>query len=195
MASAVNQRFECYATADKQGADALGCVKFVAGDCQKIDPEFIDACWNLANGLRGVGVKQNIVVVCDPGAIFDRLDGADLIVGVHDADKDRAGCNGSAEIVRVKSTCAIDRQIGHVGTKVLKESARLDNRRVLDLGRDDVVTLVAVSKKHALKSKVICLAAAARKNNLVILATEERCYLTARRLNGRRRRTCSPMSA
>jgi hypothetical protein len=52
----------------------------------------------------------------------------------------------------------------------LEKPARFDDRRVLDLRRYYVIALVTKRKEDALNSKVVGLAAAARENNLVILA-------------------------
>ena len=66
---AVNQWFKRYATANKQRADALGRIELVTGDRQQIDAEFVHIGRNLADGLGGVGVKQNAVLARDSGAI------------------------------------------------------------------------------------------------------------------------------
>ena len=40
-----------------------------------------------ADGLHGVGVHRDAVLVGDRGELGDRLDGADLVVGPHHADQ------------------------------------------------------------------------------------------------------------
>jgi hypothetical protein len=101
---------------------------------------------------------------------------------MHDANKDRVRRDRFAEIVGVNPACAINRQVGHPRTETFEKPARFDDRRMLDLGRDDVVTLFAKREEHALESKVVCLAATARKNDLVVLAVKQRRRLAARRL-------------
>src|SRR5262245_18557026 len=65
----------------------------------------------------------------------------------------------------------------------------------LDARRDDVIAAVAVRKEHALEGEVVGLAAAARENDLVASAAEQRRHLAARRLEGDLCRGCRPMPA
>ena len=75
----------------------------MAGNRQKIDAELIYVGRNLADGLGGIGVKQDAVLMGDSGAILDRLDRADLVVGMHDADEDRARRDRFAKVVGSQS--------------------------------------------------------------------------------------------
>ena len=109
VSGTVNQRLERHATANEQGADALGRIDLVAGNREKIDAEFVDVRWNLADGLGRIGVKQDAVLVGNASAILDRLDGADLVVGVHDADEDRARRDRFAKVVGVNPAGADQR--------------------------------------------------------------------------------------
>ena len=131
----------------------------------------------------------------DSGAILDRLDGADLIVGMHDADKDRARRDRPAKIVGVNPARAVNGQVGHPRAQAFEKPARFDDRRMLDPGGDDVIALVAKREEHALEGKVICLAAAARENDLVVVAAEQRRHLAARRLKSSLCRGRRPMPA
>ena len=97
----MNQRFERYATAHEQGADTLGRVELVAGDREQIDAELVHAGRNLADRLGGVGMEEDPVLAGDARALLDRLDGADLVVGVHDADEDRARRDRPAQVVGI----------------------------------------------------------------------------------------------
>src|SRR5215472_16586332 len=131
----------------------------------------------------------------DAGAILDRLDGSDLVVGVHDADEDRARRDRSAQLVGIDPPGAVNRQIGDAGAQPLEKRAGFDDGRMLDARGDDVIAAVAVRKEHALEGEVVGLAAAARKNDLVASAAEQRRHLAARRLEGDLCRRCRPMSA
>ena len=93
---AVQHRLQCDAVADVQRADAFGGVHLVPGDRQQIDLQLIDLRADLADRLRGVGVQRNLVLVADGGDLPQRLDRADLVVGVHDADQQRIGPDGRA---------------------------------------------------------------------------------------------------
>ena len=117
-------------------------------------------------------------------AVLDRLNGADLVVGVHDAHKDRAGREGTAKILGVDPPGSVDGKISHARAKPFEKPARLDDRRMLDAGGDDVTALVAQGKEDALERKVVGLAAAAGENNLIAVAAEHGGDLAARGLKG-----------
>jgi hypothetical protein len=143
MAAAVNKRLERDAAAHVQRPDALRPVEFVAHDRQQIDAELVDAGRNLADGLRSVGVKQHAMLAGNTGTVLDRLDRADFVVGVHDADQDRPRCDRSPKIVGIDTSRSVDREAGDACAKAFEKPARFENRRMLDLRCDNMVALVA----------------------------------------------------
>ena len=92
----VNERLQLDATAYEQRADTLGRVKLVSGDREQIDAEPVHVSRNLADRLSGVGMEEHAMFAGDARALLNRLDGAHLVVGVHDADEDRARRDGPA---------------------------------------------------------------------------------------------------
>jgi len=112
-------------------------------------------------------------------AIFNRLDRADLVVGMHDAHKDRARCNRFAKFVWVNPASSVNRKIGQPRAQAFEKPARFDDRRVLDPSGDDVIALVAKSKIRALESEIVGLTATAGENDLIVVATEQSCDLAA----------------
>ena len=113
------------------------------------------------------------------GAVADRLDGPDFIVGMHNADEDCARRDRLAKVARVNAARAVDRQVRYPRAQPFEKPARLDDRRVLDSGGDDVIALVAQGEKYAFEGQVIGLTAAARKNDFIIVTTKQCCYLAA----------------
>ena len=57
------------------------------------------ASWDFADRLRCIGVKADSVLPGDRADFRDRLDGADFVVGMHDAHQHRARRDRSANIV------------------------------------------------------------------------------------------------
>src|SRR5215471_8361937 len=190
---AMDQRFERYAAAYKQGTDAFGRIELVARKRQQIDAEIIDAGRNLADRLSGVGVEQDAVLVGNSGTLRNRLDRADLVVGVHDADDDRAGRESVLKAAGVDPACAVNGQVGHLRAHPFEKLARFDDRRMLDAAGDDVTPLVAKCKGRAFEGKIVRFASAAREHDFVVVAAEQNGYLTARRLKSCLRRGRSPM--
>src|SRR6478672_3016872 len=96
MVAAVEKLAQASAASDVESARSFGCVELVAGDGQKIDVEHVDVEWNFSGRLYGVDVKKDIVLRCDLADLFERLDGAQFVVGVHDGDECGLRSNGIA---------------------------------------------------------------------------------------------------
>jgi hypothetical protein len=135
------------------------------------------------------------VLAGNAGAVLDRLDGSNLVVGMHDADKDRARGDRLAQIVRINATGAVNGQVGHTCTEAFEETTRFNNCRMLNTRGDDVIALVATREECALESKIIRFAAAARENDLVVVAAKQRRHLAARCLQRSFCRGRRPMPA
>src|SRR5262245_34654969 len=172
VSGAMDQRLDRQPAAHEQRADAFWRVNLVAGDRQKIDAELVDASCDLADRLRSVGVEQGPALAGNAGALRDRLDGSDLVIGMHDAHEDRARRDRLAEIVGIKAACAVNGQIRHTCAEAFEKTARLNNCRMLDPRGDDVIALVAKREECALKRKIICFAAAAGENDLIVVAAK-----------------------
>ena len=84
---AFNQRGEAYAALCIQEAHTFGTVKLVGGGGEEVNVVFDDTDRNMADGLNGIGVEQDILFPADFSDLPDRLDGADFIVGIHDGHK------------------------------------------------------------------------------------------------------------
>ncbi len=74
-----------------QRADALGAVELVRAKRQKIDTEHTDIDRELAGGLDGVGMKRYAPLAAHGCKCGDRIEGADLVVGVDDGHDSRPG--------------------------------------------------------------------------------------------------------
>ncbi len=129
------------AAADIEGADPLGAVDLMGRDGQEVDPELAGVDVDLAEGLDGVGVDGDVALVGDPDDLGDRLNGADLVVGVHDRDEPRLRGQGRAEMVEADRAEGVDGQIGDLDASLLQGLGRLDDGRVLDRGGDEFVPL------------------------------------------------------
>ena len=115
----------------------------------------------------------------DPRTFLNRLNGADLIVGVHDADEDRARCQGLLQIIRIDAPESIDRKVSYSRAQALKKPTRFDHGWMFDPGGDEVIAVVPEGKVCALKREIVGLTAAAGEENLVVLAPEQGRNLAA----------------
>ena len=139
MARAVEQGRQLHARPDVEGADALGRVELVPGDGQQVDAQVIHVHRDLADGLGRVGVHQRAVAMGDLGQLSDGLDGAHLVVGVHDGHQQGVGGDGLFQVSRVHPTVRIHRQHGDAEALCLQPGADLGDGRMLDGRGDDVL--------------------------------------------------------
>jgi hypothetical protein len=168
MAAAELARAERDAFADVEGADALGGVELVAGDGVEIDEG--DGGREFAGGLYAIGVEESAGRAGDGGKGFEVLDGANLIVGMHDGDEDGFGAEGLAEGIRRDDAAGVGGQVGDVNAGGIEFSAGGENGGVLNVGGDDVL---AGGGGDAEEGEVIGLGAAAGEDDLLGGAAEE----------------------
>jgi hypothetical protein len=86
---------------------------------------------------------------------------------VHDAHEDRSRCDRPAHVIGVDATGPIYLEVGDTRTKALEKAGRLEDRGMLDRGRDDVVAAITQREKDAAEGEVVGLAATAREDDLV----------------------------
>jgi hypothetical protein len=73
------------------------------------------------------------MLMSDRRDLSDRLDGADLIVRVHNADQ-KCVRDRLADVVGIDEAGPVDPHIGDLGTQALQKAAGLECGRMLDLG-------------------------------------------------------------
>src|ERR1700722_1683348 len=121
--AAVKNGSDRHAGAQVQSADALGPVKFVSGDGKQIDAEAVDIDGEFAGGLHGVGVEEDSGGARDLADFFDGLNGAELVVGMHDGDERGIVAHGAANIFGIDEAIVADSDVGDFAGLV--EVARL----------------------------------------------------------------------
>src|SRR6266853_209685 len=100
------------ATANVKGADAFGSIDLVAGYREQVDVVLLDVDWNLANGLHTIDGEDDAVFLGNLADFRHRIDDANLIVGIHDGDKNCFRRNRFTHIFRVDAAIALHREIG-----------------------------------------------------------------------------------
>ncbi len=143
---------------------------------------FLVAAWRaLRNGVLNMAVLVFLSVASlagNAGTLPDRLNGADLIVGVHDADEDRLRCDRRSQIVGVDAPGAVDRQIRQGAPS---RSRKWQGSMIAGCSTR-VVTIwspLALSAKKAPLSSRLLLAPAASEDDLVAPAFKQSRDLTA----------------
>ncbi len=183
MAGAARERLQGRARPDIQSPDAFGRVKLVPGDAEQIHPQGLDVHRNLAGRLGGIGMDEGSRGVGQARDLGDGLDGADLVIGVHDGDEDGVFAQGAAQIMGGYAAMLIDGEGGYGKAERCQRAARLYHRRMLDGAGDDVTASFPQRLYHADDGQVIGLGAATGKEHLVGVASEHRGYVGPRALH------------
>ena len=100
-------------------------------------------------------MEQDAVLSGDLRNFGKRLNSSNLIIGVHDRDKDRIGINAAAYIVRVDLTEAVYRKICDLCTQPLKELAWFQYRRMLDPCRNDMGFVPALGEENSFQGVIV----------------------------------------
>src|SRR5258708_11562885 len=98
--------------ANIQGATTLGSVNLVPGDGHQVDVVLDHVHRNFTNRLHAVGVEQHAFALGQLADLGDRLQHADFVVGVHDADQDGLVRDGFSQHFEIDQTVGLHRQIG-----------------------------------------------------------------------------------
>ena len=134
----MDQRFQPHASAQEQGAHALGGIELVPRDREKVHAEVVDIHADLADRLGRIGMHERAVRLDDPRDLADGLHRADFIVGVHDADDGRAARQRLADGVRIDQAIAIHGQNGDGAAESAQKIAGLQRGGMLNGARDQV---------------------------------------------------------
>ena len=138
MVSAVEKLPEASATADVESADAFRGVEFVAGERKQIDTQCVDVDGDFSGRLDSVGVEINFVFLGDAADFFERLNCAQLVVGLHDGDENGFGANSLADGPGIDLAFLIDWQVSDVCPLLFQGLAGVKDGFVFDSGGDQM---------------------------------------------------------
>src|ERR1700730_6599992 len=143
------------ASSNVEGTDAFGAVDLVAGKGGEIDAKVVDMERKGTKRLSGIGVQQDAVFTSDLADLGERLDSADLIVGVHDRHKYCPGRDCRRDIGRVDKPIGFDRDDGYLKAFFGEVLAAGEDGLVLDGGGNDVEAFALKRAGDAGDGKVV----------------------------------------
>ena len=180
LTAAVDQVLGPYALAAVQHAHALGAVELVGAHGQHIHAQLLHIHGDGTHSLHRVGVHPDTVLVSDLGDLLDGLDGADLVVGHHDADQCGVGTDGSLHVLGADIALGGGTDIGHLKAHALQCSHAVHDSVVLESTGDEVLFILAcLGKGSALHRPVVGLGAAAGEEDLGGGSIDGLCHLCA----------------
>ena len=173
LGPALNEVRQGHAPAGVQGADALGPVELVGGEGEKVNVLRPHVDGQVPRRLDRVGVEQHPRLPADCADLRDGLDGADLVVGVHDAYQAGVGPDGRPDLLRRHQAVFVDVQQGDGKAFALQPFQGVEHRVVLEGGGDDVaLALPGPQGGGGTNGLVVRLAAAGGEGELPCLAAK-----------------------
>ena len=183
LGAAVHQPLQAHAMAHVQRADALGRVELVARQAQKVDVLGLHVDLHVADGLHRVGVEQHAVPLRHRRQLRDGLDGADLVVGVHDGHQHGVRADSRLQLLRRHQAVAVHGQVGDLEALLLQLLAGVQDGVVLKVGGDDVPALFDIGVGRAPQRPVVGLCAAAGEVDFPGFRADGLRHLGPRRLH------------
>ena len=180
LAATVDQVLGPDALLAVQRTHTLGAVELVGAHGQHIHTQLLHVHRDSTHGLHGIGVHPHAVLMGDLGDLLDGLDGADLIVGHHDADEGSIGADGSFHVLGTDVAVGGGLDIGDLKAQTLQSSHAVHDGVVLERTGDQVLLVLAcLGKGSALDRPVVGLRAAAGKEDLGRGSVDGLCHLCA----------------
>ena len=93
----------------------------------------MDIHWHNPHRIHRITVKDNLLFASDLRYLLNGLDGADLVVAVHDGHQDRIIPDGRGHIIRIHSSLLVNRDRGHPKVHHFKDPEGPENSIVLNV--------------------------------------------------------------
>src|SRR5882762_11772654 len=143
--AAIKKLAQTRATANVESADALWTVELVSGERKQVDSKLVHVNRYFSCRLHGVGVEIDLPLFGDAANLFERLDSAELIVGVHDGDQHSFRPYSAPKLIEVDLPFSIGSEVSDAHTALLQRLTHVQHRFVFDGGGDDVGKRISIS--------------------------------------------------
>ena len=139
----------------------------MAAGAQHIDMVLIYVNRNLTEGLYRVGMEQNAVLMGNFTYLFDRLNGSNLIICKHHGNQDGLRTDGFLQLVDLNHAIFIYGQVRNLVAMLLQPLTGVQNRVMLNLRSNNVISLTLICLCSGLQRPVIGLTAACSEVDLL----------------------------
>ena len=143
MRSSVNEGCQSCAATDVEDTNAFGGVNLVSRKRQEVHTEFLDVHFQFTDRLHSIGMKRDLVFLCDLAYLFKRLDGAILVIDVHDRDQDCCVADCLTKLLNTNLSVSVYREIGYLETALLQILTGMQDGVMLHRGGEDMVSLAS----------------------------------------------------
>lgn len=150
---------------------------------EQVDLGTLQVDRHLADGLHRIGVEQRTRFVREFGQDLHRKDRARLVIGPHHAGDGRLRAQRTTIGLDIQPPAGVHEVVVDLhAAALLQPGAESEDRRMLDLRRDDLVA-PALGLERGEQRGVVGFRAAARPDDLVVeLGAEQRLHLLPCRL-------------
>src|ERR1700735_1331255 len=139
MMAAVKLRLKRRSCTDIERANTLGPIDFVRGDGEQMHAEALHVQRQRRCRLYRVAMKIDVSFSGDAANFFDGLNGAELVVRVHDAYQNRVGTKSAANILWIDDARGTNRNEGDVNVLLGECLSGIEDSVMLDGGGDYVL--------------------------------------------------------
>ena len=169
LSAAEHDRTDFHAIPDIQKSDSLRSVDFVSRNRQHVDFHPFRQNFCLAIALHRVHVEQRVRIDAfdQLARLCDRLKGSDLIIRVHDRNQNRIRTDRRFQIGQTDFSVFIDRQIRHLKALLLQILHRIEDRRMLNRCRNQMLALPCICIRCTAQRQIIRLRPAGGKEDLL----------------------------
>ncbi len=134
------------------------------GQRQQIDVLLNHVNPKMPNGLHSVGMEQNIMPAANLANLGNRLNRANLIISVHDANQRGFVRNRALKLINPEDSIVVNVQISNRKTLFFKSLNSVQNRMMLEFRGDNMIfTLFQHSTSHAFNCPIVGLGATRSK--------------------------------
>ena len=148
-------------------------MELVAAERKQVDILLFYVDFHIPHSLYRVGVKQHAVPLADGSDRGNGLNGADLIVGVHNGDKSRSIRDGGLYFFRTDNAVSVYVQIGDGKALFFQCGTGVQHRVMLEGGGDNVIfALASKGSGRTLNGPVVAFTAAAGKIDLSLVGPQ-----------------------
>ena len=148
-------------------------MDFVAGHREQINAEFANVYGNFPDGLNRIGMQQNAAA---PGYFADLLDGLNhsgFVVRMHHGNQQSGFAHGRFNRLGIHAPGSIDGNIGNFSAGTFQRLAGGQNRRVLDLCRDDMVARAIAASEDTPEGGIIGFSPSGSEDNFARVGAQQ----------------------
>src|SRR5690554_917775 len=165
--------------ANIEGTNALGAIGLVAGERNQVHLHACHVNRSFAGGLGRIHVKQHLVGAGNFANGGNVVNGADLVVDVHDGDQNAVLAQRILNLLRMNYAFLVRIQIGNFKTFTLQLAHGVQHGFVFDFGGNQVLALAAVEIGHALDGQVVGLGGTRGPDDLARIGVNQIRHLLA----------------